>query len=587
MKTSEAIIELVDKFKMGNSSKYGDIYTMTYKHLYVCVLHLVKDSDIAHKILKDTYRYIYTNIDSLNNSCDFMRWASKIASKKCYEYLDLDKEISSCNKSSDADSDHIHIQNIADTAALFPVNILDNSDKVNIISNAINNLSDIQRACVIGTYYSKQSHSELSEELGISVDSVESCLDIAKSAIKASLGRVRKKKATKLLPVTPFMSLFFVKEAETCTADIVVPRFELEDKEPSPASVLIEKIKKFLSSSSLNPKMIVGTIAGIAVIVVIVLLITTNVNKTPENTSVDEGNSKAENDVETMVEENHINANISLNDLLNTTHIYDKPFTDASVEWIHEQLDNKFDDFVNTQPNLEYTCNYYLDNDEVIELSKNDPQPSDAVCSEIEVQDKSDFWKYARKFTYLSGNTDNSDLIRNNYETQYDVVNGEDQWIVSGAYKENLELSDEKEYECVILQDNTTYFEWDKYDDEQKNEKVFIRYNVLDNLPKDQIQNSILGQNIEEYLNSLYAGLYDLSLKYDTVYFDNGRILHDNNDMWCIEFDESPSEQSNIRQIILRSNHDNQPYLNDGDIYIIQYASEDVYTQINEAIGQE
>ena len=55
MKTNDVIIELVRKVKKGDNVAFTDLYNETYKYLHTCVIHIVKDEDVAQDMLQDTY----------------------------------------------------------------------------------------------------------------------------------------------------------------------------------------------------------------------------------------------------------------------------------------------------------------------------------------------------------------------------------------------------------------------------------------------------------------------------------------------------------------------------------------------------
>ena len=596
MKTNKNITELVNSFKLGDISKFDTLYSETYMNLYVCIMHFTKDESALRNILQNSYRHIYKYIHDLNNSSDFLNWAISISIANALEYL---KHIDNSFTSSQADNTNNAsnpIPHIAENTLLFPEKILNDTNKLDSIRCAIDSMTDIQKSCAIGFYYSECQPDELADKLSITTDSVQLNLELFKFAVKDSLGRIKKKNGIKLLPFSTFMTLFFRKEIEVYTTDVVIPKFEPEDRPLPNTSSLTDTITSNLRSSiniikTFIPRLFKFKKLGIVACIIIVIgiigtifAVKHNPQNVASNTITAGEDSNSESDEEIVRERNQLDISIDLDNLIDSTMIYNEPLTNISMDWIHEQLENRFDDFISDEPNIESRYKYYLDTDEEVILTKNDPRPDNAVTDEIEAHDTNNSWKYARKCTYHKGTTDN-DIIKNNYEVQYDIFDSEEQWIISGTYSENLEKLSGKEYQCVVLQDSTQYFEWDKFDD--NNERIYIRYNILNGLPKEQIQNGILCQNIKQYLDSLYVGLYNLTLEYDTVYFENGHVLHSDNELWCIELDNSGNSTSSIKQVILRSNHDNQPNLNNSDIFMIEYATDDIYTNLNEVLNAD
>lgn len=50
MRTNEKIIHYVNDIKNGNENSFTDLYEESYKYLHTCVIHIVKDEDVAEDI---------------------------------------------------------------------------------------------------------------------------------------------------------------------------------------------------------------------------------------------------------------------------------------------------------------------------------------------------------------------------------------------------------------------------------------------------------------------------------------------------------------------------------------------------------
>ena len=223
MKTNDVIIELVRKVKKGDNVAFTDLYNETYKYLHTCVIHIVKDEDVAQDMLQDTYVEIYKNIGQLKDDAGFLGWASTIANRKCFAYLKKNKDVLVDEQIDDEGNSTDYFENIADDEEFIPENIFDNIEKINIIRGIIDELTDVQRACVIGYYYNEQKQDQIADELGIPVNTVKSHLNRAKSKIKEAVGDIEKKQGIKLLSVIPFMVALFGFETKAYAAECVVP----------------------------------------------------------------------------------------------------------------------------------------------------------------------------------------------------------------------------------------------------------------------------------------------------------------------------------------------------------------------------
>ncbi|MCR5502015.1 MAG: sigma-70 family RNA polymerase sigma factor [Lachnospiraceae bacterium] len=223
MKTPESIIKKIDSLKKGDKEAFSGIYEESYGYLHTCVIHIVRNEDTAQDMLQEAYAEIYRNIDQLKQPEDFLGWAATIANRKCFAYLKKDRELLLEDRTEDEESGTGFFETIPDDEAFIPENILDDREKVRMIREVIDDLSDVQRACVIGFYYNEQKQEEIASELGIPVNTVKSHLNRAKARLKDSIKDVEKKQGVKLCGMSPFMLLLFKNEAAAFAADGTIP----------------------------------------------------------------------------------------------------------------------------------------------------------------------------------------------------------------------------------------------------------------------------------------------------------------------------------------------------------------------------
>ena len=218
MKTPQELVKKIELVKEGDLSTFTEVYEGSYKYLHTCVIHIVKNEDVAQDMLQDTYIEIFKNISQLKQPEDFLSWASTIANRKCYAYIKKDRDILVDERTDDEGNEIDFFESVSDDESFIPENIFDNKAKLDIIRRIIDDLSDVQRACVIGFYYNEQKQDEIAEQLGIPVNTVKSHLNRAKAKIKEAVGDVEKKQGIKLYSFAPFMLLLFGYEAKAYAA---------------------------------------------------------------------------------------------------------------------------------------------------------------------------------------------------------------------------------------------------------------------------------------------------------------------------------------------------------------------------------
>lgn len=215
MKTPNDLQEAVERFRQGNQESFDKIYELSYKYLHTCVIHIVKDEDTAMDMLQETYMEVSRSIHQLKNTEDFLSWAAMIANRKCFACLKKDKDLLVYENSTDEDEEGSIFDSLADDA-IIPEEILQDREKQCLIREIIDNLSDMQRLCVIGYYYNEQKQEEIAKELGIPLNTVKTNLSRAKANIREAVIDMDVKKGTRLYSFAPFMLLFFSAEAEAC-----------------------------------------------------------------------------------------------------------------------------------------------------------------------------------------------------------------------------------------------------------------------------------------------------------------------------------------------------------------------------------
>ncbi|MCH5255252.1 MAG: sigma-70 family RNA polymerase sigma factor [Lachnospiraceae bacterium] len=216
MKSSDKLTESVKKFQKGDKAAFEKVYSLSYPYLYTCVIHVVKDADVAQDMIQETYLEICRNIGQLQKAENFLSWASVIANRKCFAAVKK-RNAEILVRDHTLDEQTIG-ENIAENEEFIPESLMENKDKQRMLMEIIDGLTDMQRLCVIGFYYSELSLEEISNALDIPVNTVKSHLSRAKAKIKEAVVELDEKKGIKLYSLAPFMLLLLGTEAEACSA---------------------------------------------------------------------------------------------------------------------------------------------------------------------------------------------------------------------------------------------------------------------------------------------------------------------------------------------------------------------------------
>lgn len=87
MKTSEELAKAIQSYKDGNPEAFATVYEQSYRYLYTCVMHIVKDEEAAQDMLQETYLEIVKSVGTIKSHLSRARAKIKFA----VEELDVKK----------------------------------------------------------------------------------------------------------------------------------------------------------------------------------------------------------------------------------------------------------------------------------------------------------------------------------------------------------------------------------------------------------------------------------------------------------------------------------------------------------------
>ena len=125
MKTDRELVNIINKVREGNKDYFSKLYEESYKYLHTCVIHIVKNEDVAQDMLQETYIEIYRNLAQLKDAEGFLGWASTIVNRKCFAYLKKKKDVLADELLDDEGNISDYFESIADDEAFIPEYILD------------------------------------------------------------------------------------------------------------------------------------------------------------------------------------------------------------------------------------------------------------------------------------------------------------------------------------------------------------------------------------------------------------------------------------------------------------------------------
>ena len=192
--------ELIFRAKNNDQAALTELYNKTYSSVYYTIKALIKDEDAALDILQDSYIKAFKSLDQLKEPEKFNAWIKQIAHNRSIDYLRKTKpllftEMESTDSDMPLEFEDTNTDNL-------PEEIIDKDETARLIREILNDLPDEQRAVISMFYYEQMSVKEISQELGVSENTVKSRLNYGRKKVETKVLELEKK-GTKLYGLAP------------------------------------------------------------------------------------------------------------------------------------------------------------------------------------------------------------------------------------------------------------------------------------------------------------------------------------------------------------------------------------------------
>lgn len=169
---------LLARLKSGDDAAFGSLYQLYSRMLLSNILHMVKDPEAAKELLQDLFLKIWEKRESIDLEKSFKSFLFTIAKNIVYDYLRrvaLDKKLT-----------QVLIANAIEGQS-YTEELLNFKEKNACLNQAIETLSpqsrQVYRLCKIEGL----SHKEISQQLGISISTVNNHIVKSSKAVKTFL----------------------------------------------------------------------------------------------------------------------------------------------------------------------------------------------------------------------------------------------------------------------------------------------------------------------------------------------------------------------------------------------------------------
>ena len=200
--------ELIARAANGDQQAMTELYNKTQSAVYYTIRSLIKDEDAVHDIMQETYIKAFKNLSQLETPEKFKAWIKRIAHNRSIDRLRQNKPILFSQMEGEDSDEPIDFEDTR--AENLPEVVVDQNETARLLAQILDSLPEEQRVAVSMFYYEDYSVKEISEQLGVSENTVKSRLNYGRKKIEAKV-RELEKHGTKLygLAPIPFLLLLF------------------------------------------------------------------------------------------------------------------------------------------------------------------------------------------------------------------------------------------------------------------------------------------------------------------------------------------------------------------------------------------
>ena len=181
--------ELVNKLENGDEEAFRIIFNENHKKVVNACYRMVNDIETAEDLTQEVFIKVYSSIHQFRGESQLSTWIYRIAITKSLDHLRAQKRKKRMAILKYLSGDEEHQIEIEAPKDLNPDVIVDNSERMKVLSNAINKLPENQRVAFSLSKYDEMSSKEIAELLSTSVSAVESLIHRAYIVTGKQIGR--------------------------------------------------------------------------------------------------------------------------------------------------------------------------------------------------------------------------------------------------------------------------------------------------------------------------------------------------------------------------------------------------------------
>ena len=166
----------VIKAQKGDKRAKEQIVELTYGYVYYYCLKMLRNKENAKDATQEIFMTVFEKLDSIEKPEAFLGWLKQVTVNYCRNLVTRQHSV------EELTDDYFD-----DTVQITPVDCLETEEIRCVIRQAVDNLPDVQRECILLYYYQQLSIKEIAGLLEVKEGTVKSRLYTARKAIRKSL----------------------------------------------------------------------------------------------------------------------------------------------------------------------------------------------------------------------------------------------------------------------------------------------------------------------------------------------------------------------------------------------------------------
>ncbi len=182
---------LIERCKRGDLAAFNDLVRKYEKQVYNFAYRLTGNYDDANDVAQDAFLRVFNAIGTFRGDSSFSTWLFRITTNV---FLDERKKAKAHPQTSLDEYLELGESSVArqiEDPSPTPEMVLEESERALILSKAVSDLPEYQRAMVTLYHSQQKSYEEIAEIMDLPIGTVKSRLNRARLALKEKLSGIR------------------------------------------------------------------------------------------------------------------------------------------------------------------------------------------------------------------------------------------------------------------------------------------------------------------------------------------------------------------------------------------------------------